>query len=204
MYGEQDAASLAYRAGVTDLLLVLFISGYVVGGFRTGLLRRLAGLAFIAIGLIAGAYLRVPVGALVAGFFKEVPPEYADMVGYAVTFVVLVTVLNLVSGPILSRATVGGFSRATDRTLGAVLGGVEAILILSAVIVILDTYFGTAGSIGEVPGLGILTTVSKALDESTIGQLLIKTTVPLVITILGPLLPKDITSVVPGGIPRIP
>jgi uncharacterized membrane protein required for colicin V production len=189
---------------VTDLLLALFIVGYVAGGWRTGLLRRLAGLAFIVIGLIAGAYLRVPVGAFVAGVFKEVPPEYADMVGYAVTFAVLVTALNLISTPILKRATVGGFSRMTDRTLGAVLGGVEAVLIISAAIVILDTYFGTAGSIGEVPGLGILTSVSEALDESTIGQFLIKTTVPLVLTILGPLLPKDINSVVPGGIPTLP
>ena len=204
MYGEPNGSSLAYRGAVTDLFLVLFIAGYVVGGFRTGLLRRLAGLAFIAIGLIAGAYLRVPVGALVAGVFKEVPPEYADMVGYAVVFVVIVAALNLVSTPILKRATVGGFSQATDRTLGAVLGGVEAVLILSAAIVILDTYFGTGGSLGEVPGLGILTSVSEALDASTIGQFLERTTVPLVLAILGPLLPKDVSSIVAGAIPTLP
>ena len=40
---------------MTDLLLALFIAGYVVGGWRTGFLRRLAGLAFIAIALIAVA-----------------------------------------------------------------------------------------------------------------------------------------------------
>jgi len=189
---------------VTDLLLVLFIAGYVVGGWRTGLLRRLAGLVFIAIGLIAGAYLREPVGALAAGWFEEVPPDYADMVGYAVTFFVIVTALNLVSSPILSRATVGSFSRATDRTLGATLGGVEAVLIVTAAIVILDTYFGTEGALGEVPGLGILTTLSEALDASKIGQILIHTTVPLALTILGPLLPTDITSVLPGGNPAVP
>ena len=100
---------------MTDLFLALFIAGYVFGGSRTGLLRRLAGLAFIAIGLIAGAYLRVPVGAILAGFFEEISPDYADMVGYAVTFAVIVTALNLVSGPVLSRATVGGFSPPNGR-----------------------------------------------------------------------------------------
>ena len=189
---------------MTDLLLALFIAGYVTGGWRTGLLRRLAGLAYIAIGLIAGAYLRVPVGAFVSGIFTDIPPEYADMVGYAVVFVAIVTGLNLITGPILGRVTVGDVSRMTDRTLGAVLGGVEAVLIISAALVILDTYFGTAGSIGEVPGLGILTTVSEALDESTIGQFLIRTTVPLVLAILGPFLPTDVDSVVPGGIPTLP
>lgn len=189
---------------MTDLLLALFIAGYVVGGWRTGLLRRLAGLVFIAIALIAGAYLRVPVGTIVTGFFTDVPPEYGDMVGYAVTFLVIVTALNLVSGPVLSRVTVGGFSQMTDRTLGAVLGGVEAVLIISAAIVILDTYFGSAGPLAGVPGLGVLTSVSDSLDASSIGKFLTKTTVPLVLTLLGPLLPEDITSVVPGIIPKVP
>jgi hypothetical protein len=57
------------------------------------------------------------------------------------------------------------------------------------VIVILDTDFGTAGSLGK-PGVGFLRTVSQALDGSTIGQFLIKTTVPFVLAVLGPLLPK--------------
>jgi uncharacterized membrane protein required for colicin V production len=188
----------------TDLFLALFIVGYVFGGWRTGLLRRLAGLGFIAIALIAGAYLRVPVGALVAGFFKEVPPEYADMVGYAVTFVVIVTALNILSKPILERATIGGLSRMTDRTLGAVLGGVEAVLILSAAIVILDTYFGTDSALGQVPGFGFLTSISDALDESAIGQFLEQTTVPLVLALLGPLLPKDVTQLIPGVVPKVP
>jgi uncharacterized membrane protein required for colicin V production len=188
---------------VTDLLLALFIAGYVVGGWRTGLLRRLAGLAFIVIGLVSGAYLRVPVGALVAGFWTDLPPEYSEMVGYAVTFGVIVTALNLVSGPILARATVGGVSQVTDRTLGAALGGVEGVLIISAAIVILDTYFGTAGPLAGIPGLGILTSVSEALDASAIGQFLEKTTVPLVLAILGPFLPKDVTSIVPG-LPKVP
>jgi len=135
---------------------------------------------------------------------RLVAVAYADMVGYAVTFFVIVTALNLVSSPILSRATVGSFSRATDRTLGATLGGVEAVLIVTAAIVILDTYFGTEGALGEVPGLGILTTLSEALDASRIGQILIHTTVPLALTILGPLLPTDITSVLPGGNPAVP
>ena len=189
---------------MTDLLLALFIAGYVFGGWRTGLLRRLAGLAFIAIALIAGAYIRIPVGTVVAGVFTDLPPEYADMVGYAVAFGIIVTALNLISGPILSRATVGGFSQVTDRTLGAALGGVEAVFIISAAIVILDTYFGSAGPLAGVPGLGFLTSVSDALDASAIGQFLAKTTVPLVLTILGPLLPDDITSIVPGGIPKVP
>jgi len=186
---------------MADVLLLGFIAAFVRGGWSTGLLRRLAGLAYMAVSFVAGAYLRQPIGAIIAGIFPQVPPPYADMVGYSVAFTVLVAGLNIVTGPLLSTVTVNRVSRKADQVLGAVLGGVEAILIISAVIVILDTYFGTAGSLGKDPGLGFLKTLSQALDGSTIGQFLIHTTVPFVLVVLGPLLPKDVNSLVPSGLP---
>jgi len=186
---------------MADVLLLGFIAGFVRGGWSTGFLRRLAGLGYMAISFVAAAYLRQPLGAILAGIFPQIPPRYADMVGYAVAFTVLVAGLNIVTGPILSRATAGAMSRRMDRSLGALFGGIEAVLLISAAIVILDTYFGTAGSLGTNPGLGFLKTLSQALDGSTIGQLLIHTTVPFVLAVLGPLLPKDVNSLVPGGLP---
>lgn len=189
---------------MADLLLAGFIAGYVRGGWSSGFVRRVFGLVFLAVSFVAGAYLRQPVGALLAGIFPDLPPAYADMVGYAVAFGVLVVALNIVSGPILGKIAVDGVSRSVNKGLGAAFGAIEAILIISVAIVILDTYFGTAGSLGKDPGLGSLKTLSQALDESTIGQVLIDTTVPLVLTVLGPLLPKDISSLIPGGIPTLP
>jgi len=189
---------------MADLLLAGFIAGYVRGGWSSGFVRRVFGLVFLAVSFVAGAYLRQPVGALLAGIFPDLPPAYADMVGYAVAFGVLVVALNIVSGPILGKIAVDGVSRSVNKGLGAAFGAIEAILIISVAIVILDTYFGTAGSLGKDPGLGFLKTLSQALGESTIGQVLIDTTVPLVLTVLGPLLPKDISSLIPGGIPTLP
>ena len=188
---------------MADLLLLGFIAGYVRGGWSTGFLRRLVGLGYFALAFVVGAYLREPVGALVVRFFPQIPPQYADMVGYSIAFAVLVAALNIVTGPVLSRVAVSGVTHRMNQVLGAILGGVEAVLLISAAIVILDTYFGTAGSLGKDPGLGFLKTLSEALDQSTIGQFLIKTTVPFVLTILGPLLPKDVSSVVPTGIPGL-
>src|SRR5438477_11380668 len=48
------------------------------------------------------------------------------------------------------------------RGLGAVVGGLEAILILSAVIVILDSYFGTGTTVRQVAGLGFLKSFTEA------------------------------------------
>jgi len=187
---------------MADVLLLGFIGGYIKGGWSTGFLRRLAGLGYMALSFVIGAYLRQPIGAIIAGIFPQMPAAYADMLGYSIAFTVLVAGANILTGPILSKVAVGGVSRKLDQALGAVLGGVEAVLIISAAIVILDTYFGTAGALLQDPGLGFMKTISRALDSSTIGQALIHTTVSFVLAVLGPLLPKDISTLVPTtGLP---
>ena len=184
-----------------DVVLVGFIGGFIAGGWRTGFLRRLAGLGFLALSFVLGAYLRQPIGALLSGVFPSVPEPYLEMIGYSIAVTGLTVAAHVVTGPFLSKVVVGGVSKKTDQVLGAVLGGVEAILILSIAIVILDTYFGPHGRLGGDPGLGVFKQLAIAIDDSTTGQLLRQTTVPFVLAVLGPLLPKDVTSLIPGGLP---
>lgn len=184
-----------------DVLMLGFIGGYIYAGWRTGFLRRLAGLGFLALSFVLGAYLREPIGALLSGIFTGVPEPYLEMVGYSIAVAVLTIVANFVSGPVLSKVAVNGVSKELNAALGAALGGAEAILILSIVIVILDTYFGPKGQFGGDPGLGIFKQLAVAIGDSTTGQILRQTTVPFVLAILGPLLPKDVTSLIPAGLP---
>ena len=58
---------------MADLLLLGFIAGFARGGWSTGFLRRLVGLAYIALSFVVGAYLRQPVGAIVGGIFPQIP-----------------------------------------------------------------------------------------------------------------------------------
>ena len=44
---------------MADLLLLGFIAGFARGGWSTGFLRRLVGLAYIALSFVVGAYLRL-------------------------------------------------------------------------------------------------------------------------------------------------
>ena len=48
---------------VVDLFLLGAIGAAVFGGFRSGFIRRLFGLAFLGISFVLGAYLRAPAGA---------------------------------------------------------------------------------------------------------------------------------------------
>ena len=137
-----------------------------------------------------GAYLRTPIGALLHGIFPTVPEPYLEMVGYSIAVTVLTFAAHIVTGPFLSKVAVNGVSKEADRALGAVLGGVEAILILSIAIVILDTYFGPNGRLGGDPGLGIFKQLAVALDDSTTADILRQTTVPFVLAVLGSAAPQ--------------
>ena len=185
-----------------DVLLVGFIAGLVYGGLRTGLLRRLLGLAFMALAFVLGAYLREPIGGIVTSIFPNIPSDYAGLVGYTVAFPLILGAAHLIAHPFVKGKHLGSVSHRVDQVLGGIFGGVEAVLLISAVVVILDTYFGVNGTGGHTPGLTVFTQFRALFDGSTTVHLLRDSTVPLVETVLGPLLPKDISTLLPTGLPR--
>jgi uncharacterized membrane protein required for colicin V production len=193
---------------MVDLILLGVFAGFARAGWTSGFVRRLFGLVFIVASFVLAAYLRPVAGGLIEGFFPKVPEQYAETVGYSITFSVLVLVFNLFSRAILSRVAVQGIARRTDQLLGVALGITEGVLLLSALIVILHTYADPANELSAFADLGVLNTLRDAIESSTIGKLLEDTTVPLVLALLGPFLPTDIKSIVPtqipGGLPFFP
>jgi len=194
---------------MADVVMLLFIVGFMRAGWSSGLVRRIIGLLFLAVSFVAGAYLRTPVGTVVTTFLPHVPKVYAAMIGYTIASTALLLVLHIATRPLLKRVPQTGLARRTDQALGVVFGGIEAVLILAGLIVILHTYGSTLQELGSTfVDTGILHEIRVAVDESTIGQLLEKTAVPFVLLVLGPFMPKDITKVVPsnipGGIPFFP
>ena len=193
---------------MVDVILLGILAGFARAGWSSGFVRRLFGLVFIVASFVLSAYLRPIAGGLIEGFFPKVPEQYAEMVGYSITFSALVIVFNLFSRAILSRVAVQGIARRTDQLLGVALGITEGVLLLSALIVILHTYTDSANELSAFADLGVLNTLRDAVEDSTIGQLLENTTVPIVLLVLGPFLPTDIKSIVPtqipGGLPFFP
>jgi len=188
-----------------DVVLVGFIGGFIFGGWRTGFLRRLLGIVFIGLALVVGAYVRYPVGTIAGQLFPDIPADYAELVGYTIAFPVVLVALHLAGNLVLQQVAVRGIAREIDAGLGAVLGGIEAVLIVSAAIVILDAYFGTSGSVARDVAPGPLRELTAALHGSTTVRMLRDTTVPVALAVLGPLLPTDVSTLLPGGLPnRLP
>ncbi len=187
-----------------DILLVGFVAGLTFGGWRTGFLHRLVGLALLGVSFLLGAWLQGPFGDIVSGFLPDMPTDYASLLGYVFVFPVLLAVLHLVTYPLVRGKRLGGMTAEVDRVLGALLGFVEGVLILSVIVVILDTYFSGGTASGSTPGRELIEGLTAAFNSSYTVQLLRSSSVPLVLTVLGPLLPADISSLIPGGTPSLP
>jgi uncharacterized membrane protein required for colicin V production len=189
-----------------DIVLVGFIGGFTFAGFRTGFLRRLLGIVFIVVAALAGASFRYPVGVIAQQAFPDIPADYANLVGYAIAFPAILVGLHIVEAMFLRKVIPQhGLSRELDATLGAVFGGVEAILILTVLVVVVDTYFGTKSQLAADMPPGLLKEFTQALNGSETVKLLRGTTVPVTLAALGPVLPKDLSALLPDGLPtRLP
>jgi uncharacterized membrane protein required for colicin V production len=178
-----------------DLWLLGMIGGFVFGGFRTGFVRRLAGLGFLVAAFVAASYLHLIAKGLLQLLLPKMEEGTAGFIGFVAVFGVVLIGMHLVSRPFLSRVAVSGMSRMTDRVLGAGLGLLEGVLLASVGIVIVLTYADDT-LLGAATQLGLIPDLREALEGSTIARVLMDTTVPLVLVVLGPLLPPDIDSVV--------
>jgi hypothetical protein len=67
-----------------------------------------------------------------------------------------------------------------------------------------DAYFGTGSTAIKGISSGPIKNVVAAFNASETVKILRDTTVPVVLAILGPLLPTDLKSVAPAGVPGLP
>ncbi len=184
-----------------DVVLVGLIGVFIVGGLKSGFVKRVIGLLFVLIAFLASAYLRYPIGWIASAVAKDIPPDYANLIGSTIAFPLVLGGLHFGSRAVLNRLRIEGLSKGIDSALGAVLGGIEAVLILSALIVVVDAYYSPNAVSAAGTQAGTLKEVATAFNRSETVRLLRDTTVPVVVTILGPILPKDLHTLVPAAFP---
>ncbi|MDQ1513987.1 MAG: hypothetical protein QOC59_1829, partial [Microbacteriaceae bacterium] len=156
-------------AGVLDVVLVLVLIGYLVHGYRLGLIRSIGALA----GIVAGAIAATVVSPFLARLVGDGPGRVTVTVVVVLVLVAIghalgVALGSLIGGP-LRRSPLG----VVDRVLGAVANVAVAGLVLSVVA-------GVVGALG-VPFLAqpiassvvlrVLDTATPAPVDSAIAQL---------------------------------
>lgn len=185
-----------------DLLVVLFLFGMFVLGFIQGTIRRVLGLASMLFSFLFAANLRGPLGGYLAQNWNDYPDEYAVMLGFAIVFVAATIAFTVVIQGFYHKQEL--FKRATfaDEMIGGLLGIVQGLFLIGAIIIILDSFF-------QIPTIPIspnefswIRSFWETIDPSTTAQIFRSTLIPGFISVFGLLIPSDLQAFYVTVVPR--
>jgi membrane protein required for colicin V production len=177
-----------------DLLIILILIGMFILGFVQGTVRRLLGIAAILFSFLLAANLRGPLGNFLASNWTQFEREYAVMVGFGTVFVASSIAFTLVIQGFYKKTPLSERYLLADEILGGILGVLQGILILTAMIIILDSAF-------EIPTLErrneliLLREIHGAYDPSVTAQVIRGTVIPAFYALFGLFIPEELRQI---------
>lgn len=180
-----------------DLLVILFLFGMFVLGFIQGTIRRLLGIGSILFSFLVAANVKEPLGGFLGANWTQFSPEYAEMIGFLTVFVAASIAFSIVIQGTYRKAPL--FEKATfvDEVIGGFLGLVQGLMILTFLMIVLDTFFLLPGIAPDDDEIQILRDFWTAISEAGIGGLLHETIIPRLLAIGGFLVPLSIRELYP-------
>lgn len=175
---------------LADIVIIVLLILFALIGFFRGALRQLIALGAWLVAFVVAAQGRGILGNWMRAQEPDFSVEYANMLGFLVTFVILlVAALAIIE---LSGRTVTLSNRAIiEAGVGGAALVLFGVLAIAGVLFVLDTYYALPAP-GFTAEVDLVRQLHTALGESRIGTALHDTLVPLVQSLLGPLLPPDV------------
>jgi uncharacterized membrane protein required for colicin V production len=192
----RTGAHVSYETLFDALVLLFFVAAFILG-FIQGAVRRLIGIAAVVFSLILSAQLSRHVGGFLASNWTQWPASYTFMLAFGGLFALSVILFAIIAETTYERGVLLPRHPAFDPVLGGVLGVIEAAILLGALIIILDSWFGLPG-VGDVNGeITVIRDFHNAIDVSQVAHIYRATIIPAVFTVLGGLFPAEIRAVFP-------
>jgi len=190
-----NVADFLRSLNIFDLLVVLVMSAFFIVGFIQGTIRRVLGIASILFSFLLAANLRDPLGDFFAANWTQFrSDEYSRMLAFGIVFTTSVLVFSLAIQSLYNKVELFEKYPVIDETLGGVLGVVQGMLILGAVIVILDSFHTLRGIAKDPDELPFLRSLFETYDASGTAVLFRESLTPTFVALLSPLLPDSIKS----------
>lgn len=188
-----DIGNLLSGANVFDLVVFLALFAAFLLGFMQGTIRRLLGILSMVFAFFLAANLKEPLGDFLGREWEQFPPQYGEMIGFLAIFAAAVIASSLVIQGTYNKVSLFEKYEWLDEILGGSLGVFQAVMFLTFVVIILDSYFllGLPKDIDELP---FLRTFWETLTASGTGDILHQTIIPRVVDIFGLLLPESIEN----------
>lgn len=175
-----------------DLLVILFCFGMFVLGFIQGTIRRVLGLASMLFSFLFAANLREPLGGYLAQNWNDFPDEYAIMLGFGIVFVAATIAFTLVIQGFYHKQALFKKASLADELIGGLLGIVQAMFLLGAIIIILDSFFRDP-TIPKSPNeFTWIRDFFEWVNTSATAELFRTRLIPGFITVFGLLIPSDL------------
>jgi uncharacterized membrane protein required for colicin V production len=184
------------RIQTFDLVIFLALLAMFVVGYAQGVVRRLLGIGAIIFSIVLGSQLRTPLGQYLSNEWTTIAPAYSHMVAFGAVFVASAVTLSLAIQITYRPAPLFQKYPVLDEIVGGLLGVLEGIIILIAILLIIDPYF-TRQEFRETAGIGefgLLRSLFNFLDPTLTADILRHSVIPGIMAILGFLFTEDVRA----------
>lgn len=192
-----DVVGAIRSLNLFDLLVVFFVCGFFLAGFVQGTLRRLFGLAILLMALLFALNLRDPLGSWLGGYWTQYPKGYSSMLAFGGSFVVIYLAGTILAQVFYRRTQLFKRSTAVDEIVGGLLGIVQALLLVGAMIMILDSYFRLPGAAASPNEIGIFRSIFGFYDPSQTAILFRDHLIPAFLALFAWIIPSGIRAIFP-------
>lgn len=189
-----DIVEFIQGLNLFDILAAFFVAAFFVVGYIQGTLRRVLGLAIALVSLLLAMNLRDPLGSWLAQYWVQLPREYVYMLAFGGSFVAIYLGGSIAVQTFYRRTPLFAKATAVDELLGAILGALQALLLIGALIVILDSYYALAGIPADPDEIGLFRDIYNFYNGSQIVELFRASLIPLFFALFGWITPDDLEA----------
>jgi uncharacterized membrane protein required for colicin V production len=189
-----DIVAFIEGLNLFDILAAFFVAGFFVVGYIQGTLRRLLGLAIALLSLLLAMNLRDPLGSWLAQYWVQFPREYVYMLAFGGSFLAIYLAGSITVQTFYRRTPLFAKATVVDELLGAILGALQALLLIGALILILDSYYALPGIPADPDEIGLLRDIYGLYNNSQIAELFRSSLIPLFFVLFGWIVPDDLEA----------
>ena len=179
---------------IFDIVIVLALFGMFVLGYAQGVIRRLIGIAAVSFSFIVAAQARDPIGDWLALNWTQFPADYSRMIAFGAVFGILSIGLAVLTEVNYKTLSLWPKTPLLEELVGGVLGLVQGVIILLALVIIIDPYFRGSGGVASPNELPFLRGIHDGFEGSTTASVYRSTLVPAFIGAFGVLIPDTIEA----------
>lgn len=171
-----------------DIFVVAALTAGVFFGFTQGLVRYAINAVMVLVAFVVAAQLERPLFDLLS-FWTYFTPALREELIFLFLYIAL-----LVAGWFVARAigrgTEIGLPRQLDELGGAIMGIIWVVLIITFLMVVMDTFFLTASD-NDIASAGIIHGFWQAMNSSALVQLFQDIVLPTVGYLVSFVVPSD-------------